>query len=375
MATTNAKKPCAKCSKGGGVTTCDGCQQSFCTKHFVEHRHEISQQMNNISQDHELFRCDITKEIPKHPFLTRIDTWERESISKIQATAETARMDLCQLLDRTKNYLKISVEKMADELHSCQQSDDFTENDLKRWAEQLKELRKKLDTPSTISIGNDDDTKSSIRLIRVYDKQQHQQRLSSAMIRAPEQRSSSSITRIPEQRIHNLKDCVSIISEKFSEIDGKATLSEDNLLVTCCLASILTQPIVYGINRYSTGKHQIRFRIEKMGELRLFFGIIRSLENISRSGQAQTNNNSLYGWWDLNEAIVNGKVQTSKYRNIVTTGDEVTLILDCDNKQLQLQHHRTKRLAQLLIDLDKCPFPWKIVIRLQSAGDCIRILQ
>jgi len=369
MATTAAKKPCGKCSKGGGVTTCDGCQQSFCTKHFVEHRQELSQQMNNISQDHELFRRDMTKEIPKHPFLTRIDTWERESIGKIQATAEAARADLRQLLDRTKNDLKNSVEKMTYELHSCQQSDDFTENDLKRWAEQLKELRKKLDTPSTIFIGNDDDTKSSIRLIRVYDKQHHQQQ---------QQRPFSSMIRPPEQRIHNIKDIkgtVSVINEKFGEIDGKATLSEDNLLVTCCLASILTQPIIYGVNRYSTGKHQIRFRIEKMGDLRLFFGIIRSLENISRSGQAQNNNNSLYGWWDLNEAIVNGKVQTSKYRNIVTTGDELTLIIDCNNKQIQLQHHRTKRLAQLLIDLDKCPFPWKIVIRLQSAGDCIRILQ
>ena len=357
MATTTAKKPCAKCSKGGGVTTCDGCQQSFCTKHFVEHRHELSERMNNINQDHSLFRQDMCKEIPKHSLLTRIDTWERESINKIQAVAETARTDLRELLDRTKNDMKISVEKMTNELQSCQQSDDFTENDLKRWTEQLRELRRKLDNPATIFIGNEDDTKSSIRLIRISDKH-HQQRPSTSMIRAP------------EQRIHHVKE-----SEKFEEIDGKATLSENNLVVTCSLASILTQPIIYGINRYSTGRHQIRFRIEKMGDLRLYFGIIRSLENISRSGQAQNNNNSLYGWWDLNEAIVNGKAQTSKYRNIVTTGDEVILILDCDNKQIQLQHQRTKRLAQLLIDLDKCPFPWKIVIRLQSVGDCVRILQ
>ncbi len=365
---TTAKKPCAKCSKGGGVTTCDGCQQSFCTKHFVEHRHELSEQMNMINQDHDLFRRDMTKDIPKHPFLNRIDTWERESISKIQTTAETARTDVRQLLDRTKIDLKLSVEKLTNELYACQQSDDFTENDLKRWTEQLKELRKKLDTPVIISIGNDEDTKSSIRLIRVYDKQQHPQQ-------QQQQRPFTSMIRVPEQRIHNLKDCVHNISEKFVEIDGKATLSDDNLMVTCCLASILTQPIIYGINRYSSGKHQIRFRIEKMGDLRLFFGIIRSLENISRSGQAQNNNNSLYGWWDLNEAIVNGKTQTSKYRNIVVAGDEVTLTLDCDNKQIQLQHHRTKRLAQLSIDLEKCPFPWKIVIRLQSVGDCVRIVQ
>jgi hypothetical protein len=320
--------------------------------------------MDNITQDHDLFRCDMAKEIPKNSFLNRIDAWEKESINKIQTAAETARNDLRQILDRTKIELKISTEKMANELQRSQQSDDFTENDLRRWIEQLKELRKKLDTPATIFIANDDDTKSTIRLIRVSDKPQQQQH-----------RSSLPILRPPEQRVLNARDSVVIINEKFGDIDGKATLSEDNLVVTCSLASILTQPIIYGINRYSTGRQQIRFRIDKMGDLRLFFGIIRSLENISRSGQSQNHNNSLYGWWDLNEAIVNGKVQPSKCRNIVTTGDEIILTLDCDNKQIQLQHHRTKRLAQLLIDLDKCPFPWKIVIRLQSAGDSVRILQ
>ncbi|CAF1422106.1 unnamed protein product [Rotaria sordida] len=376
MATNTAKKPCAKCSKGSGVTTCDGCQQSFCTKHFVEHRHELSQQMTNINQEHDLFRRDLSKESSKHSFLNRIDIWERESINKIQAAAETARTDLQQLLDRTKNDLKTSIEKLTNELNSCQQSDDFTENDLKRWNEQLKELRKNLDIPSTIFIVNDDDMKSSIHLIRICNKQQKQQQQQQI------QRPSTPVIRTVEHRIHNIKDSLCVINEKFGDIDGKAILSEDNLVVTCCLASILTQPIIYGINRYSNGKHHIRFRIEKMGDLRLFFGIIRSLENISRSGQTQTNNNnnynynnSLYGWWDLNEAIINGKVQTTKYRNILSTGDELTLILDCDNKQIQLQHHRTKRLAQLLIDLNKCPFPWKIVIRLQSAGDCVRILQ
>ncbi|CAF1165267.1 unnamed protein product [Rotaria sordida] len=377
MATNTAKKPCAKCSKGSGVTTCDGCQQSFCTKHFVEHRHELSQQMTNINQEHDLLRRDLSKENSKHSFLNRIDIWERESINKIQAAAETARTDLQQLLDRTKNDLKISIEKLTNELNSCQQSDDFTENDLKRWNEQLKELRKNLDIPSTIFIVNDDDMKSSIHLIRICNKQQKQQQQQQQI-----QRPSTPVIRTVEHRIHNIKDSLCVINEKFGDIDGKAILSEDNLVVTCCLASILTQPIIYGINRYSNGKHHIRFRIEKMGDLRLFFGIIRSLENISRSGQTQTNNNnnynynnSLYGWWDLNEAIINGKVQTTKYRNILSTGDELTLILDCDNKQIQLQHHRTKRLAQLLIDLNKCPFPWKIVIRLQSAGDCVRILQ
>jgi hypothetical protein len=38
MATASIpKKPCSKCNKGGGIFTCDGCEQSFCRKHSDEH--------------------------------------------------------------------------------------------------------------------------------------------------------------------------------------------------------------------------------------------------------------------------------------------------------------------------------------------------
>ena len=363
MAAITAKKPCAKCSHGGAVATCDGCQRSFCTKHFVEHRQELSQQMEIIRQDHEyLYRATPIKDISKHPFLNRIDSWERESMIKIQEAAEKARSDFHQLMDRTKNELNSSIEKLKSELEACQKSDDFTENDLKRWGEQMKELRHRFDSPTSISIMYDDDQQHTIRLIKIIEKQQIRSSIPTIL------RQTS------EHRINTSKEMLLEGNEKFADIDGKATLSEGGLIVTGCLASILTQPIIYGLNRYSTGKNQIRFRIEKMGEARLFFGIIRSLENISRSGQGQNNNVSLYGWWDLNEAIINGKLQTTKYRNIVVTGDELLLTIDCDTKQIQLQHQRTKRLGQLTVDLEKCPFPWKLVIRLQSAGDCVRIL-
>ena len=313
--------------------------------------------MDGISQDHDLLRRGMLREPTKHPALARIDTWERESLSRIREAAEVARTELRQLLDRTTT----SMEKMTDELELRRQSDDFTENDLKRWMEQLKELRKKLEYPSAITTTNDDDTQSCIRLIRISDR--------------PQPRPSAPPIRIPEHRTDHTKESVSFVNERFGDVDGKAVLSDDGRLVTCCLASILTQPIIYGLQRYSAGKHHLRFRVEKIGDARLFCGIVRSLENISRSGQAQNSNTSLYGWWDLNEAIVNGKVQTSKYRNLIGKGDEVVLTLDCDNKQIQLQHQRTKRLARLTVELDKCPLPWKVVLRLQSVGDCVRLLQ
>jgi len=58
----------------------------------------------------------------------------------------------------------------------------------------------------------------------------------------------------------------------------------------------------------------------------------------------------------------------------IQTGDEVTLVLDCDQKQIQFHHHRTQNNATMAIDLQKCPFPWKILVALRNADDCVRLL-
>jgi uncharacterized UBP type Zn finger protein len=66
MASAIMKQTCTKCSKGGGIAMCNGCQQSFCIKHFVEHRQELSQQMEDIGQEHDLLRRDMTYEKGTH---------------------------------------------------------------------------------------------------------------------------------------------------------------------------------------------------------------------------------------------------------------------------------------------------------------------
>ena len=56
---------------------------------------------------------------------------------------------------------------MTDELKASLQSDDYTEIDLKKWLEQLKEIRKMLENPSNIQIIDDNDPQSTIYLIQV----------------------------------------------------------------------------------------------------------------------------------------------------------------------------------------------------------------
>ncbi|CAF0991387.1 unnamed protein product [Adineta steineri] len=359
MASTVTRRSCTKCSKGVGVAICDGCQQSFCIKHFDEHRQELVQQLEHVGFEHDLLRRDLNQPNIDQHLLIRIDTWEQEAIAKIQAVAKIARNDLQQLLDRRKEAIKKSVSKLADDLQSCRESFDFTELDIKKWSQQLEELRKSFESSSSICIVEDDKSKSSISIIQVYDRQY----LRSNNISIESSRRSS-VTAV--QRSNS----VLAFNEKFDEIDGKAKTSEENLLVTCYSRTFLFPAIIYGINLYSTGIHRIKFRIENIKNS-IFFGISTSSDKIRKADMFDT---SLYGWWDIVRSVVASELHKSDDKKILETGDEVTLILDCNDQQIQLQHHRTNRLVQLYIDGEICPFPWRIVVKLRAEGDSVRIL-
>ena len=77
MTSLKKRKPCAKCSIGKAVATCNGCQQTFCINHFSEHREELSNSMDIISIEHDSLRSDLFQENFEHPLLSRIDNWER----------------------------------------------------------------------------------------------------------------------------------------------------------------------------------------------------------------------------------------------------------------------------------------------------------
>ena len=163
-------------------------------------------------------------------------------------------------------------------------------------------------------------------------------------------------------------------NEKFQEVDGGAALSENGLFAKYCFRALSKYPIIYGYKRYSYGTHSVHFQIDKRGDLRSFFGINTSSDRVCRVMSTEIDNRSLYGWWGLNTIVTNGQLQRSKEKNDIEKHDELTLIIRCDQQQIQLYHHRTKRRLQLSIDLTLCPLPWKIVVELPMYGECVRIL-
>ena len=357
MASATTKKTCAKCVKGAGTAMCHGCEQSFCTKHFNEHRQELSQQMDNIGEEHDVLRRDLTNGQDTHPLLKRIDEWEQESITKIQVAAEVARADLQQLLKKAKNNLKTSVTKMTEELQSSRESDDYTEIDINKWTNQLQELRKILNTPSTINIDYENDSRSVIRLIKISDEQ-----------------STGPLNQTSQ--VHELHDRISsywetFVSERFVDMCRDIKLSEGGFVATC-VGDNKDWSYVNGIGRYSSGTHYIRFRIEKQSSnYAIFLGIVSWSEKMTNNVSQST---SCHGWWDLDYNVVGGIYNRDSPYRTNKTGDKVTLMLDCTNLRIQLEHHRTNRIVDMPIDLRLCAVPWKILVSLRGINDCVRIL-
>ena len=172
MASGITRQACVKCEKGLGIITCGGCQQWLCTKHFIEHRQELAIRIDNIGQEHDLFRRDVIQPTIDHPLLTRVNQWEQQSIDRIKGAAEEVRTNLQQYLINTKGQIKTSLDQLTNDLQSSRNTDDYTEIELDKWIKQLQEFREALEKPTDLEIvGDEEQTESIIRLIELTRKQ------------------------------------------------------------------------------------------------------------------------------------------------------------------------------------------------------------
>jgi BMFP domain-containing protein YqiC len=364
MATANTtlKKPCSKCDKGGGILggifTCDGCHQSFCRKHSEEHRQELAIQMDSVGQEHDILQRDINREADVQPLLSRIDVWERESINKIQQVANQARADLNQLINQKKQELKTTVGRLINELQSSRESEDYTELDLKKWIDQLNELRQDLEQSINAYLLDEDNQRLVIRLIKVKNPQQL--------------RSFTQPIGASGQNSNINQNSMSVNSERFGKGDDQIKLSENNLVAMDSGARSASPSFVFGVNQYSIGRHHIPFQIENKVNNNFFIGIVTFSQTDSSSVFSSTS--TVNGWWLCLYAIVCGVRRTFSTITEMMEGDELTLTIDCDKKQIYINHDRTKEKLQLSVDIQKCPFPWKLVVGLGRTGNGIRII-
>ena len=96
--TTTTKIFCATCQQSMGQFKCEGCRQSFCMKHVIEHRQMLNKQLDDIILENDTLRQSIHRNPhDSQSPLTYINQWEQTSIDKIRQIAQDARRELQQL--------------------------------------------------------------------------------------------------------------------------------------------------------------------------------------------------------------------------------------------------------------------------------------
>lgn len=354
---SSAKQTCATCRKSGDVFICRGCRQSFCERHIDEHRDHLSKELNRLADDYELLRRDIDREEDAQSLLSVVNTWEHESIAKVCLATENVRGELTKWIERNQQ-VKGSYDQVITELRTSQKSEDYNETDLKRWTKLLDEFREKAEPLPNVDAADDDDT---IHLLKIQEN----------LDQSHYSRSTESTPSITHSTLDFHEMSQTLVRERFDNTVGGATLLDDGL-VAAYSGVWLGQTSICGINHYSSGTHHIRFRIVEKFYDSPFFGIITaSQKNCTHVLDSISTN----GWLNFEYPIQNGTKESRIGRDkLIQALDDVTLILDCERRQLFLKHHRSKRLLHLPIDLRACPFPWKMLVVLHRRGDCVRIV-
>jgi hypothetical protein len=321
--------------KQTATTNCEGCSQSYCTKHYTEHRRLLGDEMNVLISEHNHLQHAFNEqptEIDSHPFVKKIDEWEKESIAKIQQKSKELRHDLLQLTTMHREELSKKLRGLSEQLNESRENDNFIETDIQQWKATLENLTASLHSSSTFSFDDCDDLPivPNISLIFTIENELFEQVFDSTV----------QIAESGQVLIHDP-------SHSYTEIRGK--------------------------NEYTSGRHKIRLCFEESANSWSFLGInCKSTLLQKQSCSAK----SAYGWSCNNYIWLNGECQPNRSgsRIEMKSNDTINLILDCDEHKIFMVNERTHAKYELSVNIEHCPFPWQFHVNLYEANSRVRIL-
>jgi hypothetical protein len=337
MASSSTRKLCTNSDgcKQPAATNCEGCSQALCTKHFIDHRRLLSEEMNVIITEHDQFQQSLNQQTAQpelHPLIKQIDEWEKASIVKIRQKAKELRLQLLQLTTAHLDELSRNIRQLSEKLREAREHDSFVETDLRDWKKFIEDLKQNLASPSIVSISRDD---------------------------------SSPL-------VQNISIKLTGTNDLFKEVsDASVQIEEDGQVVMHNGSN--NQVGIRGKNEYTSGRHIIRLSIEQSASTWTFVGInskLTPLQNLSHASK------STYGWTNNNYFWLNGECHPnrSSSRIEMKINDVISLIFDCDRRKISMINERTNAKYELVVNIDHCPFPWQLHVNLYEPNSRVRIL-
>ncbi|CAF3321292.1 unnamed protein product [Rotaria socialis] len=336
--TTNLDKPlCRICNKARGVFKCDGCSDYFCFQHTGNHRQHVIKQLDHVEEIHNLVQESLAQQSAEprqdvqalqDELMKKIDMWEHDSIAKIKKVAEETRNKLIQ---HTTGYLahkKLELDKLTNELCLARQNIDFIESDVREWTNKLNKMKAEITNPVKIAVreaGVPLVTKMHIDVFESFDL--------------------------------------------FERTSGKAVF-EDNGKVAVVQDGLENYVEVRGKSEYTTGKHTLSLKIEKLSGW-ILFGIISKLSPLQEHSYSSP---SCYGWYNGDHFVYRNGENVGGQGHDAIENDIIQFSINCDQRLIRLTNERTNRTLELSVDIDKCPFPWQFHLNLNLVPTRIRIL-
>ncbi|CAF0779206.1 unnamed protein product [Adineta steineri] len=158
MAAANIRVQCSICNKGNTTYICRGCSKDFCFQHLTEHRQILQRQLDEIINDHDQFRQTIIEhkqDSLNSSVIQQINQWEKNSMEKIQQTAQQCREKVIKLTQKSINDIEKKFIELSQKLKEIREENEFNEIDLYHFQLKLTQITEEFLQPSNISIRQD----------------------------------------------------------------------------------------------------------------------------------------------------------------------------------------------------------------------------
>jgi len=162
MATASTGKTrCIRCNKEKATLRCEGCLQHFCFNDWEPHRQELTQKLDQIHVNRDVFRQLLTQQSEdsnNYSLIQQINQWEERSINIIRQTAEQARKTVLSRKDNHIHKLELKLNELTKQLRESREENDVNEINLQHFQEELDKLTRELNKPTNICIREEQTT-------------------------------------------------------------------------------------------------------------------------------------------------------------------------------------------------------------------------
>jgi hypothetical protein len=315
---------------------CIGCKKSFCNEHIMDHRRSFDKEMDDIMNKLNQIKKDLDPQTNKADHLTlekEIKKWKNDSIAKIKKQANELQDKLRQSFDAPKTDMLSRIQKLSDELKKLRETNNFVEQDIDKWKKTLKDLETYVTWSAKVRVARHDND-SLVGTLSV--------------------------------------DVFKIETEVFNKVSNDSVrLEQDGQVAVHNHPDLCTE--IRGKTEYKKGCHEIYLRIEEISTSWMFLGI-----NSSKSTPLQNDSytsKSTYGWSNDNCVWEKGAYKSNQSARIdMNKNDLISLVLDCDNRRIEIHNKRMSAKHEMKVDDLQCPLPWQIHVNLCEPNSRVRLL-